>query len=55
MKKLFFFNYSPPIRQIGVKLLGQDLHTTSKQGAKFHVSTIFYLTGICGNISEEKE
>ncbi len=53
-KQLFFYN-SAPIRPIGVKLLGQHLHTTSKQGAKFHVSTIYHLTGICENISEEKE
>ncbi len=50
--KNFFFNYWTPIRLIGVKLLGQHLHTTSKQGAKFHVSTIYHLTGIYKNISE---
>ncbi len=55
VKKLFFFNYSAPIRLTGVALLGQHLHATSKQGAKFHVSTIYHLTGICENISEEKE
>ncbi len=54
-EKLFFFNYSAPIRPTGVKLLLQHLHTTSKQGAKFQVSTIYHLMGICKNISEEKE
>ncbi len=55
VKKQFFFNDRAPMRQIGVKLLGQHLHTTSRQGAKFNVSTIYHLTGICENISEEKE
>ncbi len=55
VKKLFFFNYSAPIRPIEVKLRWQHLHTTSKQGAKFQVSTISCLAGICENISEEKK
>ncbi len=55
VKKMFFFNFSAPIKPIGVKLLGQCLHTTSKQDAKFHVCTIYHLTGICKIISEGKE
>ncbi len=47
VKNSFSLIYCAPIRLIGVKLLGQHLHTTSTQGAEI---SCLYLSPSYGNL-----
>ncbi len=54
VKKLFFF-IVPPSGRLWSNYLGSICTQLPNKGTKFHVSTIYHLTGICENVSEEKE